>query len=153
MLVKLEIIFAICCLTGVYMQIRPSCRQIDFNEMNSTLEFEPCEALEMFVIKSYADVQIDSFRSDVENHLTNREVGISCFRTTQIFNLDSNTQFDSMIYLNSNNEADDSFVDIQAFDVDDGEVHFAGGVTVSNEWNALYVGFGLTINAKVNCLL
>lgn len=76
--------------TGTYIlaQINPSCRQIDFNDAASLDEFEQCEECDMFDIKPYADVPFQSFRSDVENHLSNVNIGCSCFRTKQIFNLD-----------------------------------------------------------------
>lgn len=129
---------------------RPSCRQIDFNVVGSLAEIESCEDGGMFDIKSYADVPFDSFRN-VDNHLSTVEFGISCFRTVQIFNLDSYTEIDSLIYLSSLNAEDELFVEIQAFDTVEGIFHSVGIVTDLNEWNVFHANFNLTIaNAQVN---
>lgn len=151
MFFKLEIVFVMCFFTVTYTQVRPSCRQIDFNDEASLLEFEPCEDLSVFGIKSYADVTFAPFRSNAENHLSNIQEGFSCFRTKQIFNLDSNTQIDSIIYLNSNTEDFESFVEIQAFDTEEGDVYTVGKVLVSPQWNVFHEVFSRNIyNAKVN---
>lgn len=150
MFVKFEILFIVCYFTGTYSQVRPSCRQIDFNNETSTNEFEPCEDLNVFGIKSYSDVSITPFRSDAEFHLSNIDVGYACIRTIQTFNLDSNTEIDSIIYLNSNPADTQSFVEISAFDTEDGDVYTLGRVIVSDEWNEFHSYFSRSINyAKV----
>lgn len=153
MLLKVELFCIISCLTGIFMQIRPSCRQIDFNLMESIDEFESCDDGEMFYIKPYEEVSFDSYRN-VENHLSNAGVGLSCSRTVQIFNLDSNTEIDALIYLNSLNAEDELFVEIQAFDMVESSFYNVGSVlTTSNDWNEFHAEFNLTIeNAKVNTL-
>ncbi len=134
MFVKL-LLLLMCYITGTYTQIRPSCRQIDFNDVDSVDQFEQCEDLNVFGIKSYADVPFEPFRYDVENHLSNIEIGYSCFRTRETFNLDTNSEIDSIIYLNSSPADYELYVEITAFDTQGGEVYVVGNVTVSDEWN------------------
>lgn len=66
----------------------------------------------------------------------------------------SNTEIDSIIYLNSNTEDFESFVQIQAVDTEDGDVYVVGMVGVSDEWNIFHEVFSRRIdNAKVNHLM
>lgn len=149
-----KLVFLLCYFSGTYAQIRPSCRQIDFNYEASLDEFEPCEFLNVFGIKSYADVPFEPYRSNAENHLSNIHIGFSCFRTKQIFNLDIYTEIDSTIYLNSNSEDSESYVEILAFDTEEGDLHPVGTIVPSHEWNYFSVVFGRnSANAKVKQIL
>lgn len=131
--------------------------QIDFDDEASILEFEPCEGLnaDMFGIKSYADVPFEPFRSNAENHLSNISPGFSCFRTTETFYLDLRTEIDSIIYLNSNVENSGSYVEIRAFDTEEGDLYTVARVEPSQEWIVFSELFNDVFttsidNAKVN---
>lgn len=142
--------FLICLFTGTYTQDRPSCYQWDFNSETYFNEFEPCEGLDVLGLKSYNDVPFEPYRSDVDKHLGNIQAGYACLQSKATFNLDSYTEIDALIYLNSNIEDLESNVTIQAFDTELGEIYPLGTVRVSNEWNQFYARFSRSIdNAKV----
>lgn len=150
---NLEIVFIMCCFAGTSGQ-NNNCLQIDFDNENSFLEFEACEDLKEFAIQSYADVSIEPFRSDAENHLSNiGQVGFLCLRAQKTLNLTIYTEIDSLIYLNSNTEDMDSYVEILAFDTEEGGTYTVGDgeVGVSTEWNIYHEIFSRDIEyAKVN---
>lgn len=86
-------------LTGINTQDNLKCRQIDFNNSESILEFEPCGS--EFIMKTFLDEPIDSCGIDSVNYLSNDQWGWSCFSSIQSFTLDENTEFFSAITLES----------------------------------------------------
>lgn len=108
----------------------------------------------MLGIKSYDDVRIEPYRSQAEFHLTHIEIGWSCVRTMQIFNLDVNTEIDVAIYLNTSAGDPDTDVEILAFDTEEGDVYSFGIIDVADEWKIFQKKFTRYVNnAKVNFLL
>jgi len=151
MLLQIEVILTIFAsfLIGIYTQVNPSCRQIDFNETSSILEFEECGNSNNLVINSYNDVSFEPFRGDAIYFLSNGVIGPSCLRTASFFRVNTNTQIDVLIYLNSNIEGDNSYVQINMLDTNDGNAYLMGEVTVSSEWHIFNGGSNIYIdNAK-----
>lgn len=138
-------------LTGIYTQDNLNCRLIDFNNIESMLEIEACSTGLEFTIKSYAAEPVDPFRIDSENFLSNRQSGYTCFSTIESFTLDENTEIYSAIYLRSIIVDDNSFVEIQVFDLDESSVIPVMSVGVTNKWDEYnYKLDGPVENAKVN---
>lgn len=156
MALKVEFVFAI----SMYYISRilaqsPSCRLIDFNKTDSVFEFDACFVGNLFDVKSYEDTpSLIPFRSDSVHYLSNDVEGLSCFTSWQTFHLDEFTEFDMIIYLNSPILFDSSYVEIQVYDTDEGEVTFLGRLEVSPDWiefNKNFGEFGLIIeNAQVH---
>lgn len=144
--------FLLCCvITIAYSQINPSCAQIDFNNVTALDAFESCDNFFTILgIKSYEDVSLEPFRNDAEFHLSNIEIGWSCVKTKQTFNLDENTEIELAIYLNTKPGDSDIFVEILAFDTEVGDVFSVGSIVVSDEWKIFHTKFTHSVrNAKV----
>lgn len=104
-------------LSGITAQDNINCHRMDFNKVESILEFEQCSSDNpQFIIKSYSDAPLTSYGDGYENYLTNIEPEWSCFSTIGTFNLDENSELYTAIYLQSVIAGDESIVELQIFD-------------------------------------
>lgn len=142
-------------LTGINTQDNLQCRQIDFNNSESVLEFEPCFVGNEFIMKTYLDEPIDSCRIDSVNYLSNGQSELeewSCFSSINSFTLDENTEFFTAISLQSIDVDDASFVEIQVFDMEGTVIPVINaGVTLNNVCKEFYGKLEESVeNAKVH---
>lgn len=135
MVFKVAIFFTIFVyyITGINT-VNRSCRLIDFNYRDSVFEFDECNDVNLFTYKSYGEGSLSPFRNDSVNYLSNDVAGFSCFASTQLFYLDEFTEFDLIIYLNSDVVSDTSYVEIQVYDTDEGGVFLLGRLELNSEW-------------------
>lgn len=109
---------------------------IDFNKINLTADFEL--TYDNFIIKSYENVNLDSFRGDSDKYLTNNYTGMwACVTTKSLYTVNRDAKLSMAVNLTSSAGNNVSRVQLEVLDTDSGTKQRLIDAGPTNQWKVL----------------